>query len=161
MSQSSRVQLTQSAETRLSSVLQAYREELMHVLEREKFVPGEEVTEATAADVDLAVRRLRQGKTRLIEIRRLSAQLMLLIAGIMVTAGLIYPHLSDLLQNRTQMILIASGLYIGLMALFMYRMMSIRYGRERDAASDLGERIANLERALRERHNEGNTISRE
>ena len=158
MSESNKIQLTQPAEERLAAVLNAYREELIDVLEHEKFVPGEDVSEATAADVELAVRRLRQGMTRRVELRRFYAQVMFAMAVVMTAAGFLYPYLGELLSNPTQMILILMGFYTGMAALFINRMMSLRYARDRESTPDLGERIASLERALRElQSGEGST----
>jgi hypothetical protein len=148
MSSDYKVKLTGPAEERLSSFLESYRKEILEVLRREKFVPGEDITEASAADVDTAIRHVRQGKTRRVEISRLYSQMILAIGGLLILAGITYPTLTGIKQ--IQIVLIGAGMYLGLAGLVFYRLLALRYPRQADGSPDMSERLSNLERMVSE-----------
>lgn len=152
MAENKTIRLTNAAQERLEKALESYRQEILNVLEQEKFVPGEEVIEGTAADVDAIARRIKYGKTKRVELRRFYAQIFTLIGGLLLAAGLLYPQFKEISSNPVQMVLIVGGIYLGGAGLFLYRMISVRYSSKiTPDDEDLRERIANLERLLREK----------
>lgn len=152
MAEDKKIRLTNAAQERLEEALESYKQEILNVLEQERFVPGEEVIEGTAADVDAIARRIKYGKTKRVELRRFYAQIFTLIGGLLLAAGLLYPQFKGIFSNPVQIVLIVGGIYLGGAGLFLYRMISVRYSSKITSNDkDLRERIANLERLLREK----------
>lgn len=145
-----RIQLTEPAEKRLSSVVDGYREEILDIIRRENFVPGEDLTEVTASNVDDAVRRLRYGRTRRTETRKFQAQLFLWMGLALLSVGIGYPFFRDMLSNPVQMVLTATGAYVLLAGVFYYRVLALRFPDNRDKDDDLREKVAGIESSLRE-----------
>lgn len=146
MTKKERVQLTDSAKKRLASLLDSYSAELLEVLEREKFVPGEEITEVTASDIDDAEWRLRHGRTRRINSRKLMVRMSVVVGALLVLLGVMYPTLRESLGNPVQLVLIVVGLYFAAVGLLLYQTLAARYPQEYAEDHNLREKTVALER---------------
>lgn len=147
MSTDKNVQLTEPAEKRLETVLESYRYEILEVIAHENFVPGEEVTEATAADIENAIYRLRFGTTNRVEIAKLYAFATAMMGILVTLLSSVWSFFSKLVYS--EYIIMALGVYISLLGFMLYWRLSISPSKRRGHIPNSSERIAHLERQLK------------
>jgi len=112
------VTFTPSAKARLEQALDDYRKQLESVISNENFVPGEQVIEATASDVEQAARRLRLvGRAQPLAFELITTSYA--IIGLLITlAGIFYPTLLMIWEQRPEQFgVIATGVGILLVSL--------------------------------------------
>ncbi len=147
MSDTKNIQLTEAAEQELARVLDEYREQLLDTMSQAGFIPGEDLLEVTARDVETAVRRLKFGRTRRVATRRLQAQFFVVFGAALVAAGFLYPVIEDVIKNTTQVIFIVAGVYMALIGVFFWRFLGTRYADD-ERETSLRARAADLDLLL-------------
>lgn len=125
-----RIEFTGPAKERLEAALAEYRGAIEAVIGHDNFVPGENVIEATASDVEKAARRLVLVSRERNELRSIITGLYLVLGVLTIFAGLFYPMLEQIVRDRpAQLLVILTGVamvFAALVAEYLSRRQRLR-----------------------------------
>lgn len=127
---------TESGKREMEEALMHYRANLVRIIRREKFVPGDNTLEITASDVQRAVRGIRPYSSRPFASRELVLRIYTILGILMAVAGLFYDQLrSLLLDDPFKIVLFLAGAIFSVASFVLsqfYRARRLVEERERE-----------------------------
>jgi len=104
------IRYTDPAQAAIERAQSKYREELGSIIRDQKYVPGEDFVEITAADIERATNQVRFVSKRKSEVRELILEVYMLLGVFTVVLGLFYEQIRFMMQNNpTQFMLVVTG----------------------------------------------------
>ena len=127
---SKQIEYTESGQQRLEQLNGLIQRQIEDELRNRKFLPGGDVIEATASDIEEIKRsmRLRFQNDRVprLQMTELVTRMYLIIGVLLTIAGIMYPLWDTIRQNPVQYSMIGMGVLMSLMSLFMNYYVKIR-----------------------------------
>jgi hypothetical protein len=131
MNTSKRIIYTESAEERLSKFNSEIKEEIENYLRERKYVPGDELIEVTASDIDEVAYRFRIQRPIRSNKKTLIPIVYSIIGLFTTTIGIFYNQIISLLQgDPKRLILIAGGMFMLLISWFYLYLLKLREKQE-------------------------------
>lgn len=130
MTNNKTIEYTQAGRDRLAQLEASFREKVEKELRERKRVPGDEAIEVTAADIDELDRAMSLRFHDIRDYQLISRDLIVrayaVIGVVLFAAGVFYPMLSTIRENPTQLMLLGTGLVMGLGSYMMHVLVSRR-----------------------------------
>lgn len=108
------VRYTPSGQRRMESLQEDIRSQIEEILERHAYIPGEDVVEVTAGDVDEVARSLRiqvqNRRHRAHLYRRLIIRVYMIMGALLVFAGLFFDTVRVILDDPLRATILAGGI---------------------------------------------------
>jgi len=152
-----RIIYTDAAKERRARLIDEVSAKLESILVERKFVPGEDVVELTASDVDEVARTLefhfRDRYEQRARFQQLVTSSYLAIGVLLVIAGLFLEYVQVLLESPTQRLLVVMGMLMTAMSIVLrssMRSRAARYERLRDTLHVIDERARDLPESARD-----------
>ena len=123
-----KVVFTPAGGERLEKARDEYSEKLEEIIIARNFVPGETEVEATASDVEAAVRMLIVAKRSKLRITEMVIRFYIMVGFLTAAAGLFYPRFEEIVKNSRQATLIFAGLGMVIAGMILTLVVKARYG---------------------------------
>ncbi|EAQ82330.1 hypothetical protein [Blastopirellula marina] len=129
-SNAKKIEYTESGKERLAELNDLIQRQIEDEIRERKFLPGDDVIEVTASDIEEVKRSMRlrfhNERAPRLQMTELVTRLYLVIGILLTLAGIMYPLLDTIRQNPIQYSMIGMGVVMSLMSMFMTYYVKMR-----------------------------------